>query len=36
MRPIALFILASVLAIPVFAQKDKILEIQRDVALLQN
>lgn len=36
MRPIVLFILASVLAIPVFAQKDKILEIQRDVALLQN
>lgn len=36
MRSIVLFILASVLAIPVFAQKDKILEIQRDVALLQN
>lgn len=36
MRPIVLFILAFVLAIPVFAQKDKILEIQRDVALLQN
>ncbi len=36
MRPLALFTLASVLAVPVFAQKDKILEIQRDVALLQN
>jgi TolA-binding protein len=36
MRSIALFTLASVLAVPVFAQKDKILEIQRDVALLQN
>lgn len=36
MRSIALFTLVSVLAVPVFAQKDKILEIQRDVALLQN
>jgi len=36
MRSIALFTLISALAIPVFAQKDKILEIQRDVALLQN
>lgn len=36
MRPLALFTLASILALPVFAQKDKILEIQRDVALLQN
>ena len=36
MRPLALFTLAFVLAVPVFAQKDKILEIQRDVALLQN
>jgi len=36
MRPLALFTLAYVLAVPVFAQKDKILEIQRDVALLQN
>ncbi len=36
MRPLALFTLASVLVVPVFAQKDKILEIQRDVALLQN
>lgn len=36
MRSIALFTLVSFLAIPVFAQKDKILEIQRDVALLQN
>jgi TolA-binding protein len=36
MRPLALFTLASVLSVPVFAQKDKILEIQRDVALLQN
>lgn len=35
-RSIALFTLASVAAVPVFAQKDKILEIQRDVALLQN
>jgi TolA-binding protein len=36
MRLFALFTLASVLAVPVFAQKDKILEIQRDLALLQN
>lgn len=36
MRPIALFLLTVVMTAPVFAQKDKILEIQRDVALLQN
>ncbi len=36
MRPLALFTLAFILALPVFPQKDKILEIQRDVALLQN
>ncbi len=36
MRSIALFTLVTVLAAPVFAQKDKILEIQRDVAMLQN
>jgi TolA-binding protein len=36
MRLFALFTLASVLAVPGFAQKDKILEIQRDLALLQN
>jgi len=36
MRLFVLFTLASVFALPVLAQKDKILEIQRDVALLQN
>lgn len=36
MRSIGLFTLLTVLAVPGFAQKDKILEIQRDVALLQN
>lgn len=36
MRSIGLFTLLSILVIPGFAQKDKILEIQRDVALLQN
>lgn len=36
MRPIALFLLVVAMTAPVFAQKDKILEIQRDVALLQN
>ncbi|MFN8688308.1 MAG: tetratricopeptide repeat protein [Acidobacteriota bacterium] len=36
MRSIQLFLLAALAALPVLAQKDKILEIQRDVALLQN
>ncbi|WP_031497725.1 tetratricopeptide repeat protein [Bryobacter aggregatus] len=39
MRSIALFtlpVLLTALAVPVLAQKDKILEIQRDLALLQN
>ena len=36
MRPIALFLLVVAMTAPVFAQKDKILEIQRDLALLQN
>ena len=36
MRPIALFLLSVSMTVPSFAQKDKILEIQRDVALLQN
>jgi len=35
-RSIALFTLATALCLPAFGQKDKILEIQRDVALLQN
>lgn len=36
MRSIQLFLLAALAALPGLAQKDKILEIQRDVALLQN
>ncbi len=36
MRSIALFMLVTLAAAPGFAQKDKIMEIQRDVALLQN
>jgi TolA-binding protein len=36
MRSIGLFLLITTLSLPGFAQKDKILEIQRDVALLQN
>jgi tol-pal system protein YbgF len=36
MRSIALFMLVPLAAAPGFAQKDKIMEIQRDVALLQN
>jgi TolA-binding protein len=36
MRLIALFTLTTLAPLPVLAQKDKILEISRDVALLQN
>ena len=32
MRSIALFVLVTLAAVPGFAQKDKIMEIQRDVA----